>query len=37
MSGGSRDRNNGALKVVDVAILSWVENIESYYSRNLQR
>ena len=32
MSGVSKERKNGALKVVDVAIFSWVEKIESYHS-----
>ena len=27
-----KERNNSALKVVDVAIISWFERIESYHS-----
>ena len=32
MYGGSKKRKNSALKVVDVAIFSWFETIESYHS-----
>ena len=32
ISGGSKERKNGALKVMDVAMLSLIENIESYNS-----
>ena len=30
--GGNKERRNGALNVVDVAIFSYSENIESYHS-----
>ena len=32
VSGGSEESKNGALKVVDVDIFSWFENIESHHS-----
>ena len=32
VAGGSKERKNGALKVVDVAIFSYFENIESHQS-----
>ena len=32
VSGGIDERKNGAMKVVDVVIFSWFENIESYNS-----
>ena len=31
VSGGSDERKNGALKIVDIVIFSQFENIESYY------
>ena len=32
VSGGSKDRKNGALKVLYVLIFLWFENVESYHS-----
>ena len=32
VSGGSKERKNSALNVVDAAIFSWFKKIESYYS-----
>ena len=32
MTGGNEEHKNGSLKVVDVSILSYFENIESYHS-----